>query len=196
LGFDDLDKDIRRVVHYASSKDIVIIAAASNSGSRVPYRRVAYPARMNGHVISIRSATSQSERAAASPLPSANDDNFMLLGEAIRAACVQTQSIAYFSGSSFATPIAAGIAALIIEFSKHKHTKPKAMRGAPYVKADAQKMVCTYEGIRKIFRDMATVPDQRIDSGCALITPWQLFAHGRRTIDVGVHIAVLMKNIR
>ncbi|CAN9167536.1 unnamed protein product [Alternaria alternata] len=185
LGFEKSDEEIRKAVKIATATDIIIFAAASNSGSHVPDKRVAFPARLSGHVLSIRSATAQRKLADASPVPRAGEDNFAVLGEAITAADIRTEGIAYFSGSSFATPVAAGIAALMLEFSKHRHRIPLKERGssdekyAVPVKPEIQRILRSYEGIRRMFRYMSTVNDLAVTEGFAYISPWTLFAEGR-----------------
>lgn len=201
LGFEKSDERIRQAVKIATATDIIIFAAASNSGSQFPYKRVAFPARLSGHVLSVRSATAQRKLADASPVPRAGEDNFAVLGEAITAAYVGTEGSAYFSGSSFATPVAAGIAALILEFSKHRRRIPQKERGSSKnkyafrVSLEAQRMLCSYEGIRGILRYMSAVDDLAFTEGFALISPWTLFAEGRKSEWLWEELRFRMMNL-
>jgi hypothetical protein len=192
LGFEREDNDIRQAIYDAYSKDKIILAAASNSGSIIPNRRVSYPARIQGQVLSIRSASGQSVRSHASPKPSDGDDNFMILGEGIEVAWPRHLNggnlTRYVSGSSFATPVAAGIASLVMEFSKQRDKK------GPNVSKESADTLWTYRGIRKIFRYMSVIDDQSVNVECSMICPWKLFDPDRDYEGYGLEIKKLMKS--
>ncbi|RYP06779.1 hypothetical protein DL765_009367 [Monosporascus sp. GIB2] len=180
-------------VEYAFIKKKIILAAASNSGSIIPDKRVSYPARIQGQVLGIRSATGQSERSPASPKGSAGDDNFMILGEGIEAAWPPNLNeghlTRYVSGSSFATPLAAGIASLILEFSIQR-----GKRGSNVPK-ESTDTLWSYRGIRRIFRYMSAVDDQSANTDCDMICPWKLFDLNRDYDAYGLEIKRLMKSL-
>jgi hypothetical protein len=192
LGFEREDDAIRQAVQDAFTKDKIILAAASNSSSIVPKKRVSYPARIQGQVLSIRSATGQNVRSHASPKPSDGDDNFMILGEGIEAAWPPDLNedclTRYVSGSSFATPMAAGIASLVLEFSIQR-----GKRG-PNVPKESVGTLWTYRGIRKIFRRMSAVDDQGMNVDCSMIYPWGLFDPDADYEVYGLNIKLQMKN--
>jgi hypothetical protein len=174
LGFENEDQEIRKAIREAANRDKVILTAASNSGFIDPTKRVSFPARMSGQVISIRSATGHGDRAAASPRRSDGDDNFAILGEGIEAAWPASlndgQLTRFVSGTSFATPVAAGVAALLMEFSMQK-----GVRGAPNLNGDLQHVLMQYRGIRKMFEYMSATQDNSVNVDCRVIYPWLLF---------------------
>ncbi|KAK6352240.1 hypothetical protein TWF730_009071 [Orbilia blumenaviensis] len=193
LGFDDEDDSIRQAILNAHSKDKIIFAAASNSGSLMPEKLVSYPARIQGHVISIRSATGQSQKSPASPRASYGDDNFMVVGEGIKAAWPQNLNdgspARYVSGSSFATPVAAGIAALVLEFSIQRGPKGRN------ISDENRQRLWTHRGIRGVFHSMATVDSQAGSNGCRMICPWKLFARNRGDEGCKIELNLLMQNL-
>ena len=193
LGFEREEDTISQAVLEAFTKKKVIMAAASNSGSTIPNKRVAYPARIAGQVLSIRSATGQNVRSSASPTPSDGDDNFMILGEGIEAAWPRrlngSSLTRYVSGTSFATPVAAGIASLILEYSIQRG------KSGPNVPKESADLLWTHRGIRKIFRSMCAVDDQSVNVDCSMICPWSLFDRDRRYEACGFEIERLMKSL-
>ena len=193
LGFEREDDAIRKAIQEAFAKDKIILAAASNSGTIIPDRRVSYPARIQGQVLSIRSASGLGERSSASPAPSDGDDNFMILGEGIKAAWPlhlnKGYLTRYVSGSSFATPVAAGIASLVLEFSKQRDKK------GFNVPIESANTLWTYRGIRKIFQYMSAVQDWSVNVDCKLICPWNLFNTDGEYEIYGLEIMKQMKSV-
>lgn len=116
-GYQDLEKAIRDA-EYA---DILIFAAASNSGGN---RRRAYPAR-DDKVICVHSSDGHGNPSDFNPTPLRNQDNFSTLGEAVRSSwpaelCEldNPEAMVYKSGTSFATPVAAATAAFLLAFAR------------------------------------------------------------------------------
>jgi hypothetical protein len=173
LGFENEDKGIRNAIYDASNKNLVILAAASNNGSIDSAKRMAFPARIHGRVIAIRSATGFGRRAESSPGRSDSDDNFAILGEGIEAAWPRRlnddRPTRFVSGTSYATPLAAGVAALIMEFAIQKD------KGGPNLKKDALDILMSYRGVRKMFEYMSATPDNSVNVDCRIILPWNLF---------------------
>jgi subtilisin family serine protease len=117
-GYTELENAILDA--YRSS--VLLFAAASNSGANLDR---AYPAR-HQEVICIHSTDANGNRSTFSPTATNSDDNFATIGEAVESAwpihlCNQEKrktSVAHKSGTSFATPIAAGIGAFLLQYSR------------------------------------------------------------------------------
>jgi subtilisin family serine protease len=189
FGFKEADTAIEQAVNEAHGKGKIIFAAASNSGYvHQLHKRVSFPARMEytGAVISIRSITGQNTLSgfSARPVPSPPDWNFMTLGEGIKAAWSSTSSlgqpnpIKYVSGTSFATPLAAGIAACVLDFSIQEDFDREDF--AAKVAKKHRDTLWTCSGIRKIFEKMAGTP--AVD-GSRIILPAELFNPSPDVID-------------
>ncbi|PGG96608.1 hypothetical protein AJ80_09809 [Polytolypa hystricis UAMH7299] len=115
-GYETLKASIRD----AYSKTL-LFAAASNEGAN---RRRAFPARQR-EVICIHATDANGQPSRFNPSNLQDDNNFATMGEAIESAwpkllCLESNDayIAYRTGTSFATPIAAGIAAFLIQYGK------------------------------------------------------------------------------
>ncbi|KAJ5369317.1 uncharacterized protein N7496_009077 [Penicillium cataractarum] len=174
FGFDRQVDPIRLAIQDAFNLNKIVLAAASNSGSLSLEKRVTYPANVQGQVLSIRSATGFGSRSLASPTRSDGDDSFMILGEGIKAAWPPYLNESgcktrYVSGSSFATPVAAGIAALVLEFSMQRG------RHGPNVSPPQRAILRSYRGLRRVFLYMSTIDDQSVNIDCRMIAPWRLF---------------------
>jgi subtilisin family serine protease len=112
--------------------DVLIFAAASNGGGN---KGRAYPVR-DKHVFCIHSTDALGNRSIFSPTPERNAYNFATVGEAVQSfwpkhlcnpdeAAVKTKS-----GTSFATPIAASIAAFLLLYARvNLATEPEIAKG-------------------------------------------------------------------
>ncbi|KAL6804134.1 peptidase S8/S53 domain-containing protein [Trichoderma sp. SZMC 28012] len=116
----------------AHAKRVLLFAAASNCGGRLGR---AYPAR-DQNVIAIHATDTNGNRSRFSPTALSHDINLATVGEAIESAWpmyLSGNSASKFlrckSGTSFATPIAAGIAAFLLLYTKiHLPDKADALK--------------------------------------------------------------------
>jgi subtilisin family serine protease len=117
---------VKESIRDAFYHGVTVFAAASNSGA-TPNHPVSFPASMR-QVICINSTDGFGNPSAWNPSPT-RDRNFSIIGEGIEAAWptqLGATNAKVASGTSVATPIAAGIAALILQYARQHG--PKAMR--------------------------------------------------------------------
>ncbi|KAK5992077.1 Subtilisin BL [Cladobotryum mycophilum] len=139
---DDYD-ELEDAIRIAYSNNVLIFAAASNSGGKLGR---AYPAR-DQNVICIHSTDTNGNRSPFSPTAVAHDINLATVGEAVESAwpvhlCDDNSTFSkYKSGTSFATPIAAGIAAFLLQYTRlHIPDKANAPKLQRRMKALLQKV--------------------------------------------------------
>ncbi|KAI0101217.1 pfs domain-containing protein [Daldinia grandis] len=135
-GYDELELAIMN----AYSKHVLLFAAASNSGGQ---RGRAYPAR-DQNVICINSTDANGNRSGFSPTAVPDDINLATVGEAVESAwpvhlCDDVSNpscIKYKSGTSYATPIAVGVAAFILQYARlHLPQKADMLKRQKHMKA-------------------------------------------------------------
>ncbi|SPQ26064.1 5a998593-682c-4a12-938d-bc56394e45c7 [Thermothielavioides terrestris] len=112
-GSREIQDEIEKALHHRK----ILFAAASNDGSNTAR---AYPANQDG-VICVHSADGHGNASSFNPTALNGKDNFCVLGENIEAAWPsntpnQLGGTRRLSGTSFATPVAVSIAALMIGF--------------------------------------------------------------------------------
>jgi subtilisin family serine protease len=121
---------IKAAIRDAFHKGIIILAAASNSGVN-PRFPVSFPANIR-QVICIHSSDGNGNPSGRNP-PPMPDCNLSILGEGVAAAwpghlyTERDDHLRVASGSSVATPIAAGLAALIIEYASQAGEAPEVV---------------------------------------------------------------------
>ncbi|EHK50330.1 hypothetical protein TRIATDRAFT_81264 [Trichoderma atroviride IMI 206040] len=114
--------ELEAALAHAHANRVLLFAAASNSGGKLGH---AYPAR-DQHVIAIHSTDTNGNRSAFSPTAMDHDINLATVGEAVESAWPVYLSdetsnpnfVKYKSGTSYATPIAAGIAGFLLLYSR------------------------------------------------------------------------------
>ncbi len=149
-GFDELHTAIKN----AHLKDVLLFAAASNNGAN---QDRAYPARFQ-EVICIHSTDTRGNRSNFSPNAATDDTNFATVGEAVQSAwpvakCEEETNDDFVeckSGTSFATPIAAGMGAFLLQYSRIylREELQKRLKGKAAMKAVLRK-IATKTGYSK-----------------------------------------------
>lgn len=153
---------IVKALGRAIEKGILIFASASNSGANDP---ITFPARLQG-IFCIGSADGVGAQSNFNP-PSEDEEKYCALGEAVQGACPAdlsqepgynaTEGTIRRDGTSISTPIAAGIAALLIDYTW------QFMNG---------KGAQTYENMRKLFIEMSK---STVRKDYRYLAPWSLF---------------------
>lgn len=160
FGFPRRYGSIEKAIDRASYKNIVMFAAASNSGAN---RKIAFPASSYSRVICINSADGRGARSRYNPPPLSASHNFSVLGEAVSSAWPTRLGEGAEKrrwGTSTSTPVAAAIAALVLEFANAKIPKLKIIHRA---------RLKSLEGMREMFSYMSEQKD-----GYDFIVPWKL----------------------
>jgi len=114
---------VERAIGHAASKRVLMFAAASNNkfNREVP---IGFPACLGDRVICINAHGGSNSPCEFSPSPEQGRANFALPGQGIPVT-LPGGTVDVVQGTSCATPIAAGIAALVLDFNT-------------YIRADAE----------------------------------------------------------
>lgn len=160
-GSTDLS-ELATQIEEAHKANIILFAAASNNGGN---GRRTYPAK-DPYVMCIHAVDGFGNNCGGfNPSAIHNEDNFATLGIGIE--CVWDEKWCSRSGTSYATPIAAGFAANALEFATyHKE------RGI--LKPLACKHLRKPFGMRQMFRLMAYERD-----GYQYVQPWEFWRENR-----------------
>ncbi|KAF4968625.1 hypothetical protein FSARC_4000 [Fusarium sarcochroum] len=175
-GYESLEKAIKN----AHSNDVLLFAAASNDGANA---NRAWPARHSG-VICVHSTTADGNPSPFNPV-AIRGDNFAVVGEAVQGAwpqhlCdtqVNQSCLAHKSGTSFATPIAAGIAAFLLQYARSKLGKTQAAR------------LRRFEGMATVLRRIS-VEKQGYNYIAPRLHPDNFFGKSEEFIQTNLHEAL------
>lgn len=159
-GFTHRHNKMDEEILQAKSAGILIFAAASNRGN-FNDRTISYPAREVNLVICMF-ATDVNIKAITSPInPSPNPKsfyNFAIFGiDVVPRPCAKPES-----GTSISTFIAAAVAGLIVDFSRHED-----------VKVISRENLKKVEGMQAVFLKMA----QGGVEGYHCVAPWRIRRH-------------------
>lgn len=182
FAFENDIMEIQEAIRHATSRNVLVFAAASNNnGNRT--NPIGFPARVREHVICINSSSSQNHKSIFSPPGAGWRRNFSVVGEGLEAAWAPTQGLMVRNGTSCATPIGAGIAALVIEYSRQK-LSPRIERAND---------LFTTAGMNKVLYECMT--ERRTGSEYNYIKPWTLFHSGRDTSEVSMWISKALSEV-
>lgn len=166
FGFAEGIAAIQPEIDAAINNNVILFAAASNDGGNSGR---AYPAWQDG-IICIHSTDGYGNKSRYNPTPQ-NDENFSIVGEYIKSAWPDPNNASTtkrMSGTSFATAVAVGLTALVLDWSH------QCMPGLnSFIK------LRSYSGLRRILRLMS----QERDAGYRYISPFELFAQHPTKIE-------------
>lgn len=140
FGYKEVIPKIQDAIAHACSQRVIMLAAAANYGGN---HKIAYPANQTESVICIHSTDGNGTPSSFTPPASDSDMNFAVLGEAVQSAWPKAlppirripplppygKTTLRKAGTSFATPIAAGIAATLLHYAKTKFPADPVIAG-------------------------------------------------------------------
>ncbi len=171
---------IQKAIVYAYCKGKTLFAATSNDGGS---GGVAYPAK-DPIVIGINSSDGKGNKSAFSPSPRSNEDNFCIVGEGIESSWPDSNGVwtkVIKSGTSYATPVAAGLAGSLLDYARLKMSMEEEQ---------IDNLRC-YKGMRAVFRLMT---DKEKRDGYQFVAPWWLWKAGKSINLVHEEIEEALRN--
>lgn len=118
LAYEEYLENIQRAIGTASSASILMFCAASNGGGNTS---IAYPANQN-EVICVNSANGLGAPSDYNPDEAQEGRNLCALGEGVKSPGPKLRQRRK-SGTSFATPIAAALAAVVLDYAQQNMRK-------------------------------------------------------------------------
>ncbi|RDL37538.1 uncharacterized protein BP5553_04971 [Venustampulla echinocandica] len=194
LGFTEDDEDLRDEIRKACASNILIFAAAANNTTNeiTPIR---FPARMK-EVFCIFASNGHGRPSDFNPQPKSDRPNFTFPGEKVEGAWpagIPTEGsfvrkdAVYKSqdGTSCATPVAAAVAAGILEFAwQERENQIRRVR-----------LLKHYSGMSEIFLKLM-VDDYRIgDNSYRYVKPWKLISCYARKDEIPIHMSHITDHI-
>ena len=162
LGLDDLENTIDQALEAALKPDKnkdprlaerIVFAAASNGGAS---KARAYPANKSGVICVNASDGNGGSIRHLSPAAVPGEDNFVTLG--IHVELRWKRETVFKSGTSFATPIAAALAANILEFARYE----------VHMKYAEKCWLYSFKGMRAVLRRFSAEVE-----GYRFLCPWR-----------------------
>lgn len=166
FGFGARNDKVFEEIKYAAYREVLMFAAASNDGKNRP-DGVAWPA-SESRVICVHSGDGFGNPSPYTPSPQENM-KIMVLGECVRSAWPQKlkslDGFKHMSGTSCAAPIAAGIAAIILDYA----------RG--FLSQKDWESLRRVDSMRRMFESLK---DPHNNTGYWWIKHWQMFEPDRK----------------
>jgi hypothetical protein len=140
-----------------------------------------WPARLSetGEVLCISSADSHGNPSSFNPDSEMNSGRICTLGEGVPS-CERDRNgngkMVYRSGTSFATPIAAAIAAVVLGLMNREDLKD-----GPTDFHMLREKLKTKSGMEKVLRSSCVLRRERTRAGFSYITPWFFFSIQRNS---------------
>lgn len=174
FGWPQHQKAVEDAIKHAAMHNILICAAASNSGAN---DGIAFPANSH-HVICVHSANDKGKPSKFTPIPQPYEPNFAIIGENVWAAWPALQHGKSQTGTSTATPILAAVMALILEFVDQKPRKtPEEQR----------LLLREYSAMTKVLVAMSDEAE-----GYRYVRPWKLMSSNvsRERVETRIQDAI------
>jgi len=153
--------NVQNAIHSAAAARKIMLAAASNCGGNGPRT---YPA-SDPRVICVHASDGNGNDGGINPPVGDHPDYFSTLGVAIE--CFWDEQYVYKSGTSFATPVAAAIAANVLDYATYSVAAGKL----------TNQLYCELrqsQGMKKAFTRFMSVPIQHY----RYVAPWHFWKTG------------------
>jgi subtilisin family serine protease len=190
FGFSEEVPVIRSALKNAERRDVILFAAANNEGGN---RDIAWPARMS-EVICIHSTDGRGNPSPFTPTALTDSNNFSILGQAVQSYwppdLKEPGNMIRKSGTSTATPIAAGIAAVVLGYIGTRST----LLGSNEMSEDEEYIstaLRSASGIRAVFRLMV---EKRKEYD--YVVPWKLINNDPRHWKEGTVCDMICQELR
>lgn len=171
FGFPDRSTDLDKFanqIEAAHKADIILFAAASNTGGNASR---AFPA-SEPYVMCIHAVDGMGNNCGGfNPSALDHENNFTTLGIGIE--CVWDEERCYRSGTSYATPIAAGFAANALEYAMY-HKERGNLHPTTY------KRLRKPSGMRQMFKLMAD--EREKGTGYLWVRPWKFWPQNGKDV--------------
>lgn len=170
FGWEYEKPEVGEQIDRARGKGILIFAAASNDGDLAPEHGV-YPG--SHHLVySIYSCDKLGNRSSFNPGFTSDATKFMFPGEDVAILEADNRPVkgsVRQNGTSFATPIAAGTAAMVLDLARHELKDSK----------EVERRLKDYTGMSAVFQAMSAGAQ---GGGYHHVKPWKLLGE-RKPID-------------